>query len=135
MTQEMWEAHQRKHGFTPAPQMPVAAPVEPVVPSKAETEAERTIQGDIAQYLNLHDIPHIRPPMNKKSTLPLGWPDISFAYRGIPVAMEVKTDTGKLSPEQATLHPKLAANGWRVLVVRSVADVQALLRGIDQERL
>lgn len=130
MSQEDFEAHQRRHGFAKAP---VVAPVAPEVIAKSETEAEMVIQGDIAAYLRLHEIEFIRPDMRKKSPLPPGWPDLTFAYRGVPIAMEVKTTAGKLSPDQVTMHPKLATNGWRVIVVRSVSDVQALFRSIDSE--
>lgn len=130
MTSDQFEEHQRRHGFS---QAPVAAPVAPEVIAKAETEAEMVIQGDIAAYLRLHEIEFIRPDMRKKSPLPPGWPDLTFAYRGVPIAMEVKTTAGKLSPDQVTMHPKLATNGWRVIVVRSVADVQVLFRSIDSE--
>ncbi len=100
----------------------------------ADDKAELDLQGDIAGYLRLHEVEYIKPDGRKRSPLPKGWTDFTFAYRGVPVAMEVKTATGKLSVDQENLHPKLAANGWRVGIVRSVTDVQALLRSIDVER-
>lgn len=101
--------------------------------SKYLAGMERKLQSDIRNYLTLHGIEFINPPMNKRSSLPPGWCDFSLAYRGVPVAIEAKTEVGKLEPEQAALHPKLAKAGWRVIVARSVADVQALFRAIDEE--
>ncbi len=100
----------------------------------ADDKAELDLQGDIAQYLRLHEIEYIKPDGRKKSPLPPGWPDFTFSYRGVSIAMEVKTATGKLSPDQVALHPKLAGqpNCWRVVVVRSLQEVQSLLREIDE---
>lgn len=101
--------------------------------AQADAKAEAEIQGDIANYLNLHGIIFIRPPMNKRSTLPPGWPDFTFCYRGVAVGAEAKTAIGKLSSDQVTCREQMARNGWRVPIVRSVADVQSLLRSIDAE--
>lgn len=139
MTPEEFEVHQRRHGFVPEPVK--AAPVSPEVIDAADAKAEMEIQGEIAAYLRLHDIHFIRPDGRKKSPLPPGWSDFSFSYKpahwpetahGVPVALEVKTPTGKLSPDQVAMHPKLAANGWCVVIVRSVTDVQTLFRTISE---
>ncbi len=61
----------------------------------------------------------------------MGWPDFTFCYRGTPIAAECKTETGKLSFEQEEMHAKLSKDGWLVLIVRSVADLQVLFRHID----
>ncbi len=102
--------------------------------AKADDKAERELQSDIANYLALHDIAFIRPPMNRRSALPPGWPDFSFAYKGVPIGLEAKTATGKLSSDQVLMHMQLSKNGWRVLTVRSLADVQTLFREIDAEK-
>lgn len=99
----------------------------------AEDKAERELQGEIANYLRLHDIQFIRPDMRKRSPLPEGWPDFTFAYRGVPVALESKTPTGKLSAVQEQMHIKLKKDGWRVVVVRGLPEVQILLRFLDAQ--
>lgn len=129
MSPEEFEAHQRRHGFAPEPVK--AAPIAPEVIDAADAKAEMEIQGEIASYLRLHDVVFIRPDMRKKSPLPTGWGDFTFSYRGIPVILEVKTPAGKLSPDQVAMHLKLAANGWRVVIVRSVTDVKTLFREMD----
>jgi hypothetical protein len=100
----------------------------------ADAKAENELQSEVAQYLRLHNIVLIRPDMRKRSPLPPGWPDVTFAYRGVPIGAECKTPTGKLRPEQDDMLKAMSANGWRVLIVRSVADLQRLFREIDAEK-
>lgn len=49
-----------------------------------------------------------------------GWP-----YYGLFI--EMKTDTGTLSPEQKRIIPQLQAQGYRVEVVRSLEQFQQLI--------
>lgn len=105
----------------------------PEIVAENDAKAEKAIQGHIANYLNLHTIEFIRPPMNKKSILPKGWPDFTLAYKGTPVGLEVKTPIGKLSSDQVERHAAMRKNGWRVEIVRGVPEVQALLRKLDSE--
>lgn len=99
--------------------------------AEEDRRAERKIQQEIAQFLRMRDIPFDWKAMHRKSTATVGWPDFTLAYRGIPLALEAKTATGKCSPEQAALHTKLAAHGWGVHVVRGLPEVKALLDAID----
>jgi hypothetical protein len=92
---------------------------------------EDKLQQAISQYLRVNNIEFINPAMNKRSQLPIGWPDFTFAYRGRAIAVEAKTVCGSLSMEQKTLHPKLTANGWLVVMAHSVADVQSAMRSVD----
>jgi len=104
----------------------------PEVIAEADAKAELTIQGEIANYLRLHGVEYLKPDGRKKSPLPKGWPDFTFAYRGVAVGMEVKTPLGVLSRDQVSQHARMAPH-WRMLVVRGVPEVQALLRAIDAE--
>ena len=47
-----------------------------------------------------------------------GWPDLIVleTMRGRPVAIEMKTATGIVSPPQARIHDSMRAAGWVVLV-------------------
>lgn len=100
-------------------------------------EAERTLQSEICAYLGLHTIEYINPPMNRKSSLPSGWPDFTFAYLprgakvGIPIGVECKVFGKKPEPHQSECHERMRRNGWIVIVAYSVADVQKLMREID----
>jgi len=89
---------------------------------------EKSAQKDIANYLRLRGIEFINPPMNRKSILPEGWPDFTFVFDGMPMALEVKVWGAKPRPEQVTRHEKMRGNGWQVYVVNSVADVVAILQ-------
>lgn len=105
--------------------------------TKAEAEQrysdgqEDRLQKDIRQYLNLHAIVFICPSMRRRSALPSGWPDFTFAYRGAPCAVEAKAGKNDLDPDQRKMREQMLANGWRWLLARSVADVQAMFREID----
>lgn len=67
--------------------------------------------------------------MNKlKSTgLKLGCPDLFIIIRGAVFAVEVKTDTGKLSDNQKDACDKIMAAGAFWTVARSVEDVERFL--------
>lgn len=53
-----------------------------------------------------------------------GWPDICLVRNGKFYGIEVKSETGKLSPEQAELGRQIIHNGGEYVVVRSIEDVQ-----------
>ena len=54
-----------------------------------------------------------------------GWPDICLIKEGVFYGIEVKTDVGKLSPEQRELGAEIIANGGQYIIARSIDDVQA----------
>lgn len=56
-----------------------------------------------------------------------GIPDIVGCYRGRFIAFEVKTDVGRVSKLQEYTIRQIVAAGGMTSVVRSIADVQALL--------
>ena len=93
--------------------------------------AEKDLQSEIRQDLNRREIEYINPDMRKRSALPVGWPDFTFVYLGIPLALEAKVQGRKPRPNQAEMHVKLRRNGWQVFVVESLADVLTILRDID----
>lgn len=69
----------------------------------------------------------------KSSQQQEGSPDIVVVYRGYPVALEVKSATGKQSPEQREWEQRFIrppSNGYYVLV-RSVGEVEKILDIID----
>ena len=94
-------------------------------------QAEKLLQEQIRGLLNTQDIDNINPPMHKKSEMPLGWPDHTFAYRGVPVAIECKVVGQKPKPHQAERMESMRRNGWTVIVAYDVTDAQKLLRAID----
>ena len=62
-----------------------------------------------------------------------GVPDILCCYRGRFVGFEVKTTKGRVSGPQRVQNERIGAAGGRAVVVRSVADVRAVLEHIDRE--
>lgn len=62
-----------------------------------------------------------------------GIPDVVGAYRGHPLALELKTKTGRLSPRQER-HQRLAAQaGAQAHTIRSLRELRDLLDTLDQE--
>ena len=121
-----------------SPQMPAAAPhVASPLPDRREVSLtdhaeEQRIQGEILSWLRGAGYEPGYARMDRKSTLPLGWPDIFLASKnGRAVACEVKTPAGRTSPEQDERIFSMRRSGWAVEVVRSLADVQALLTRIE----
>jgi hypothetical protein len=105
------------------------------VEQKATAQAERELQKQIRQFLNLRDILFICPAMFRKSQLPPGWPDISFVYRGVPILWECKSFAGKLRANQEHIITELVRNGWNFRLIRSLEEARSHLRQIDLERL
>jgi len=97
-------------------------------------KAERDLQSEIRQYLELREIVFINPAMFRKSQLPAGWPDFSFAFCEIPILWETKSLQGKLRDSQASIVAKLVRNGWRFRLIRSVEEGRNHLRDIELER-
>ena len=69
----------------------------------------------------------VRGAKLKKAGLQAGWPDIQLVYQGRYFGLEVKTQTGRLSPAQLDLHKRLTSNGSSVAVVRSVDDALEII--------
>lgn len=100
---------------------------------KAMQRSEKEAQREISQFLRISGIEFICPPMNKRSILPEGWPDATFARNGVPIALEVKVWGQKPRPEQNARHDAMRRNGWRVYVVSGAADVKDIFRRMDAE--
>jgi hypothetical protein len=99
----------------------------------AETEAEKKLQKEIGQYLQLRELAYINPSMNRKSPLPPGWPDFTFCYRGFGVLWETKRAKAKFEESQKKLIPKLIKNGWRFGRIESLTAARDFLRELDNE--
>lgn len=53
-----------------------------------------------------------------------GWPDICLIRKGKFYGIEVKSEVGRLSPEQEELGRDIILNGGMYVVARSIDDVQ-----------
>ena len=131
----MSRADRARYGSPPPP---AAAPRAAVpLPDRREAslsdhQEEQRIQGEILGWLRSNGYEPGYSRMDKKSNLPLGWPDIFLAAKnGRAVAVEVKTPAGKTSDDQDERIFSMRRSGWAVEVVRSLADVQAFLNHIE----
>ena len=92
-------------------------------------EPEMSLQMDIVDMLKskLKRDVLVRGAKLKKAGLQAGWPDIQLVYQGRYFGLEVKTQTGRLSPAQLDLHKRLTSNGSSVAVARSVDDALEII--------
>ena len=72
---------------------------------------EKEAQKEISQFLRISGIEFICPPMNRRSALPEGWPDMTFARNGVAIALEVKTNGNTARKSQKARHEAMKANG------------------------
>ena len=92
---------------------------------------EADLQGQICEWLRMREVEYIKPDMRKRSRMPPGWPDFTFAWRGVPCGVECKVRDEEPTQEQRTQHARMAANGWRIVVARTLMDVIELTRRVD----
>ena len=64
-----------------------------------------------------------------------GVSDILGVYRGRFMALEVKSEKGKLTTEQMLFFQDVQANGGYPALVRCTEDVEAVIKRIDQDCL
>ena len=91
------------------------------------SQKESTIQKKIVDYIN--SLPGCKAVVNHGSAWQgSGRPDIFACCQGRFVALEVKTEDGKLTRLQMHELSKWMESGAVVAVVRSVEDVKAVLK-------
>lgn len=61
-----------------------------------------------------------------------GFPDLLVCYKGYFVSLEVKTDNGKATEQQVITMDRINKSGGCAGVVRSVYDVDLMLRCIRE---
>jgi hypothetical protein len=89
--------------------------------AKEEVRRERDLQNQIRSLLSLRGIVFYQARMDRRTTGTIGWPDFSFAVNGRAMAWECKLPGKDLDPEQKRVIAQMEANGWLVLIVRSLA--------------
>jgi VRR-NUC domain len=95
------------------------------VASSGGTE-ESGIHDDIADYCKSRGWLAFHGSMAHRARRTLGEPDFVIArHDGVTLYVEVKTKTGKLSPEQQAIGHALTALGQRWAVVRSLEEFVA----------
>ena len=98
-------------------------------------DRESKLQKLINNFLLLRGIHGVWASTHKKTTTKKGTPDFLFAFRGVPVALEVKMEGRHLEPEQEAMRQKLTdrTNGWRHYLVTSVEQVKRIIDLIESE--
>jgi penicillin-binding protein-related factor A (putative recombinase) len=104
--------------------------------------SEKTIETSILAFLSLHQDKVMCFKVENggvfdqkrgafrfnKSTRTLGIPDILGIFKGLPLAIEVKSQKGRLSEHQAQFLSKWAKHGGIAFVARSIDDVKRELK-------
>ena len=93
----------------------------------SEARAEKELQRLCEQELSRRGIRawlHLRT--RAQAAACPGWPDLVFCCKGIPFAVELKTPSGRLRPEQERQLADMARDGWRVEVVRTFEQFREL---------
>jgi len=94
---------------------------------KADDKAERELQRICEQELCRRGIAFLHISFRGREKR--GWPDLTFALEGRPIAVELKSQSGKLSEDQVKCLTEMKANGWEVYVLRAFQDFWYLLEG------
>ena len=61
-----------------------------------------------------------------------GIPDILVCYKSIFVGLELKTDTGRATPEQIENLHRIKEAGGIAMICRSLKEIESVLRLIDE---
>ncbi len=99
------------------------------VEQAAKSEGE--LQSQLKNLLTLREIVFCSPAFGKRTGILPGWPDLTFAVRGVPCAWEVKHAKNDLQDVQVKVRAQMEANGWRYAVIRSVAEAREFLQSIE----
>ena len=91
----------------------------------AEEGQEKQLQRDCEQLLRWCDVEFLH--LSYRAREKRGWPDLTFVLNGRPMAVELKTRTGKLTLTQIATLERMQANGWHTHVVRGYDEFRALV--------
>lgn len=105
-----------------------AAAVDTAKREKWAAGEEKELQDAIEGYAQLHGCYVVRPPMHKRSQLPLGFPDLSIYFCGRCVFVEAKTQGNDLSPDQIKCHKEMRRCGCIIETVFTLQDAIAFVR-------
>jgi len=121
LSQKYQDQARTQLGMEPLPGQLQEQAHAPASRSQAEKELQRLCEQELSRrgivYL------HLSPMAREK----VGWPDLVFCANGSPRAVELKTTTGRLSPDQERVLSRMQANGWQTYVVRSFDVFKSLL--------
>jgi len=96
-------------------------------PTKADLRDEKRLQTLCEQELHRRDIAYLH--LSYRAREKKGWPDLTFALFTYPIAVELKSETGRLSQDQIECLTLMRENGWKVYVLRNIKDFVDMLNG------
>ncbi|MDR1101009.1 MAG: VRR-NUC domain-containing protein [Clostridiales bacterium] len=88
---------------------------------------ERNLARQIDEYLKDNGI----YKLNTNGCAVAGTPDRLVCYKGVFVALELKSDTGKLTLMQKYVLKQISDSGGRAYVIRSVDELRSTLARLD----
>ena len=94
---------------------------------------EADLQKQVRQLLNLNCCAVLQAPQGKASRMPAGWPDFTFSLNGRACAIECKTATGVVSPDQDAMIRKMVQDRWLVCIARSLNDAATFVKQIKHQ--
>jgi hypothetical protein len=108
------------------------AVTEETLSSVADDKAEADLQRLCEHALGMRGIYflHLSPRAREKA----GHPDLTFTLNGRPIAVELKSATGKLSKEQVCVLSQMKDNGCEVYVLRTFDGFHDLLTSHEIEQ-
>lgn len=117
-------------------------PVDPTVkesltvqPTKQEMRDEREFQERVCALLRNRGIVYGRSRMDKKTGNTVGLPDFLFAFKGYPIAWELKMPGKVSTKEQEQCQIDMRKNGWHVKVLFTIYEVLTELRDMGAVEL
>jgi hypothetical protein len=64
-----------------------------------------------------------------------GYPDLTFVYKGVPMACELKKKDGVVSEDQEDTMAAMRLDGWRVRVCRTFEEFKAWLDEVESVKV
>lgn len=89
---------------------------------------ESTLQREIRQWCAARNIPCGCARMDKPSTMPVGWPDMTIVLNGRVLFIECKTRTGKRTADQQIMSKLFEMQGQTIHIVRSFEEFVQLTK-------
>jgi hypothetical protein len=99
--------------------------------ARGDARRERDLQRQCEAFLMYRAIWYLH--LSHRAREQAGWPDLVFCVAGRPVAVELKSATGRLSDEQRECLAGLQANGQHVYVCRTFDEFIAAFNGTAKE--
>lgn len=99
--------------------------ITPVKVNKADAKLEKQLESMVENYLRVNEYEFLH--LSFRSREKKGWPDISTVINGVPLFIELKSATGKLSEDQIRVLAKLKDQGAWVVVATTFEEVHRVI--------